>query len=102
MYILHWDEYNLLSWDAMEEYLMGEINNCAVKIWGNTECMECQRVKEYFADQGYDYYDVSTLVSGENPDLEAMTQLTFQDMRLPLVMVDGEWIDPAEIKTKVA
>ncbi len=37
--------YWLLAYDAMEEFLMGEIETY-VEIWGNEDCPECERVKE--------------------------------------------------------
>ena len=40
------NRYDLLSWDALEEYLMGEIKNVSVIIWGNDNCPECRKHKE--------------------------------------------------------
>ncbi len=95
------NRYDLLSWDALEEYLMGEIKNDTVVIWGNDNCPECEKVKKYYSSVGYQYNDVNVLVSGEKADVDAMVQLAFQQMRLPLIKVNGEWVDPDEIKSRI-
>lgn len=95
------NRYDLLSWDALEEYLMGEIKNVSVIIWGNDNCPECENIKKYYSTAGYKYNNVDELVSGEKADVDAMVQLAFQQMRLPLIKVDNEWVDPEEIKSKI-
>ena len=97
MFAIRWIEYDLHGWDALEEYLMGENKDVNVKIWGRAECPECQKIKDLFDKQGYEYNDIDSLISSNTPNVEAMTQLSFQDMRLPLVMIADEWVDPKEI-----
>ena len=92
-----WARFDLLAWDALEEYLMGAIKEVA--IWGSDGCQECENIKRYYEKNGYTYTDVQELISGERADVDALVQLSFQQMRLPLVRVDGEWIDPVEIRS---
>ncbi len=91
-----YDKYYLISWDAMEEFLMGEIQD--IEIWGSSDCPECERIKQLYAVNDYKYYDISDLISGEEADVDAMVQLSFQNMRLPLIKVDGEWVDPDTVR----
>ena len=91
------DKFYLMAWDALEEYLMGEFKDVA--IWGNEGCQECEAIKRYFAKSGYVYTDVQELISGEKADVDALVQLSFQQMRLPLLRIDGEWVDPVEIRS---
>ncbi len=93
----NYSRYYLISWDAMEEFLMGEIKD--IEIWGSSDCPECERVKKLYSDSGYRYYDIADLISGDKADIDAMVQLSFQDMRLPLIKVDGEWVDPETLRS---
>ncbi len=101
MYGIRFISYDLLAWDAVEEYLMGENKDSEINIWGSDTCPECESIKKYYSSIGYNYNDVSELVSGEKADVDAMVQLSFQNMRLPLIQVDGNWVDPKDLKEKM-
>ncbi len=69
-----------------------------VILWTQEECPLCANVRKAFAGVAeVEERPAASLLSGERPDREAMTQLAMQDFALPLVQVDGAWADPAEI-----
>jgi len=62
-----------------------------VEIWTQKECPLCENVKAKHGEGNYVEHDVKDLMSGANQDMDAMVQLTMQNMVLPLVMIDGKW-----------
>jgi glutaredoxin len=73
-----------------------------VKIWTQAGCAMCEKVKQHFTGEGYEESPVTALLSGEDRNEQAMVQLAMQDMQLPLVMVDGQFVNPREILAGVA
>lgn len=68
-----------------------------VVIWTQPFCPLCEQVKEHFADVGYEERAASELTSGADRDPEAMAQLAMQNMELPMIRVDGEYVSPRAV-----
>ncbi len=57
--------------------------------------------KSNFSAVGYCYNDINMLLSGAQADVEALAQLAYQHMRLPLVRENGEWVDLELLKERL-
>ncbi len=68
-----------------------------VILWTQDNCPVCERVKEVFQGQDVEEHHAEDLIQGQEKDVDAMAQLAMQDMLVPVVMVDGEFIPPEEI-----
>lgn len=64
-------------------------------IWTQEDCPLCARVKSILGE--YEERPASDLVSGMEPDLDAMTALAMQNMELPLVKMDGAFVNVHEL-----
>lgn len=65
-----------------------------VILWTLRDCPVCDRVKHCLPEGGYTELDANALIDGTQKHPEAMVQLAMQDMQLPLVMVNGYFVDP--------
>ncbi|MBN2712538.1 MAG: hypothetical protein JXR97_08935 [Planctomycetes bacterium] len=68
-----------------------------VILWTQEDCPLCGKVKAAYAENGYEERNAQELIRGDNVDTDAMTQLAMQNMQLPIVMVDGEFVDPRAV-----
>lgn len=66
-------------------------------IWTQEGCSLCGKIKEMFMENGFEEKNAEDLISGDNRDIEAMTQLAMQNMELPLVMIDGEFVNAFDL-----
>lgn len=69
-------------------------------IWTREGCEICHHVKMLLEEQRTCYIDernADDLVSGGEPNLDAMAQLASQNMMLPVVQIDGEFVNPATL-----
>lgn len=62
-------------------------------IWSAPGCVKCEEVKAKLKEDGYDITvkDANDIESEE--DIEARTQLCMQNMALPVVKINGEFVD---------
>lgn len=65
-------------------------------LWTQHHCPLCEEVKKKLAGQEYEEKNAGDLILGEEQNEEALVQLAMQDMQLPLIMIDGKFIDVAE------
>jgi len=61
-------------------------------IYTQQDCPLCDQAKAHFGEGNYEERESSDLVSGKDRNMDAMAQLAIQNMRLPLIFSDGEWI----------
>ena len=68
-------------------------------VWTLPDCPRCERVKQALRTGGVpvEVRDLRLLRSGEEPDVEAMTQLVMTGEEAPLVCIGGRFLDPEEI-----
>ncbi len=71
-------------------------------IWTQPNCPLCAAIKTRLGNGNYEERPAAELISGGQPDDEAMAQLMLQDMQLPLVRQNGNFIDPAKILAQAA
>ncbi len=71
-----------------------------VILWTQNDCPLCERVKAYYGAGNYTEKNVLELVSGDEPNDEAMAQLAMQDMQLPLIQIGETFADVNEILAK--
>lgn len=71
-------------------------------IWTQKDCPLCGRVKAELATEGYEERNVADLLSGLAPNDDALAQLALQNMRLPLVMIDGRFVPVDQILARSA
>jgi glutaredoxin len=64
-----------------------------VIIWTQEDCPLCAEAKEYFSEDGFEERRAEELLQGNERNVDAMAQLAMQNMQLPLVSVDGEFVD---------
>lgn len=65
-------------------------------IYTQEDCPLCDKVKEKIGEGNYLELKAKDLITGEIKDLDAMTQLCEQNMELPLIWIDSEFIKPEE------
>jgi glutaredoxin len=68
-------------------------------VWTQEGCPLCERVKEALSDEGFEERHAEELLSGDDPDVEAMAQLAMQNMELPLVQRGDVFLDPHDVLT---
>jgi glutaredoxin len=66
-------------------------------IWTQKGCPLCEQVKNSIGEGNYEERAVSELMAGVDKNTDAMAQLMIQNMELPLVMIDDEFISPREL-----
>ena len=66
-------------------------------VWTQPECPLCEAVKRCLGAGNYEERAAEALLGGYDRDMDAMAQLAMQNMELPLVRRDGEWIRPQAI-----
>ena len=64
-----------------------------ITLWTQDGCSLCAQVKEALAGEPLEERDVAQLLSGADKDDDAMAQLAMQDMQLPVVRIDGQFLD---------
>lgn len=69
------------------------------QVWTKTkrDCTECERVKTALLNQGYSL-EVTDIESISKEDNDAHVQLYMQDGRLPVVRINGKFMNPEEVK----
>ncbi len=101
---LQWEVDALLEFLVLsEDEKLAEREVLAMKkiiIWTQEDCPLCQKVKTYYGEGNFEERAAQDLLGGNVPDIDAMAQLAMQDMQLPLVQVDGEWVDVCSILTE--
>lgn len=68
-------------------------------IWSDSDCPLCDRAFAHLLEEGYsvEKKDVNKLMSGEDPNTDAMVQLTLQSMSLPIIELNGNFIRPGDL-----
>ena len=72
-----------------------------VTLWSVLECKECDRVFKWYLNLGYaiNKKDANKLLSGEEPDLDAMAALAYQNQALPIIREFGSvFVKPGDVK----
>jgi len=72
-----------------------------VTLWSSPDCGECDRIFKWYLNLGYaiNKKDVDKLMSGEEPDLDAMTALAYQNNALPIIREFGSvFVKPGDVK----
>ncbi|MHC4871020.1 MAG: glutaredoxin family protein [Planctomycetota bacterium] len=64
-----------------------------VTIWTQEGCSLCEKVKEIFKGKDFEERNAEDLINGDDRNVDAMTQLAMQNMELPLVMIDGHFVN---------
>lgn len=70
-------------------------------IWTSDDCVTCRNIKQYLSEElGYDTEEreAEKLISGEDRDVDVIAQLADQNMQLPVIMIDGEFVNPANVQ----
>lgn len=62
-------------------------------IWTQEGCALCEQVKTILGEGNYEERDATGLIGGADPDLDAMVQLTMQNMVLPVVKIGDNFAD---------
>lgn len=68
-----------------------------VILWTQPNCPLCEQVKEVLSGDHLEEHPVTELITGATRNDEALAQLAMQDMAVPLVMIDGAFINPMDI-----
>ena len=66
-------------------------------IWTQPGCLRCEIAKTVIGEGNYEERAADLLLSGFEQNLEAMVQLVQQNMELPIISCDGEFIVVDEI-----
>jgi hypothetical protein len=69
-------------------------------IWTDENCIVCKDVKSRFVHRGFDVKEMSAsdMTKALNPHVDAMAQLAWQGMALPVIMVHGfGFVEPVDI-----
>jgi glutaredoxin len=63
-------------------------------VWTSEDCDRCKEVKDRLKADGYEIEERNArdLINGTNRDVDAMAQLASQNMQLPLIMIEGEYV----------
>ena len=70
-------------------------------LWVKSGCRRCEAAKKALAHAQLELRPIEAAWDGEDPyAAEVMAQLTWQDWKLPVVMVDGEFVQPEELLTR--
>jgi glutaredoxin len=85
---------------GLADSLMGifgyeRVGKMTATIWTNEDCENCKEVKEKLMDKGYtiEERDANELIKGHVRNIDALAQLASQNMSLPIVLIDGEFIE---------
>ena len=69
----------------------------SITVWTQEGCGLCEQVKEALGSGSYEERPADELISGVDRNIDAMVQLSMQNMELPLVQIDGTWVSPHEV-----
>ncbi|MBN1256498.1 MAG: hypothetical protein JXA52_02195 [Planctomycetes bacterium] len=67
------------------------------EIWTKPGCTTCEKVKEVIGAGNYEEHPAEALLDGLEMNLDAMVQLAQQNMELPIIMCDGQFISPEDL-----
>ena len=68
-------------------------------IYTTEDCPLCNLAKDMYPDA--EVRDVEDLQSGKIVDMDAMVQLSMQNMALPVIRLGEQYIKPSELKAEV-
>jgi len=64
--------------------------------WVKDGCPRCAAVKEHLSGRRIECRPIDAVLNGQAPHcVDAMAQLAWQDYELPVVLLDGEFVEPA-------
>lgn len=69
------------------------------RVWSEADCPLCDKALQHLTAQGYEIEkkSASALITGKEPDMDALVQLTLQTMSLPIIELDGNFIHPGDL-----
>lgn len=70
-------------------------------IWTQPDCPHCERIKSFFGAGAYEERDAEALVAGTEPDEAALVQLVMQNLQVPVVRVEGQFVAVHEIIAEI-
>jgi len=68
-----------------------------IVLWSQDGCSVCEQVREALAGESIEVRDAARLIDGSEPNDEAMAQLAMQDFQIPVVQIDGVFVEAAEV-----
>ena len=73
--------------------------HCEVHVWGIPGCERCELVKKALTDRGCQVIekDLFKLKSGVEPNIDALAAFAMSGEYVPLVCMDGRFLEPDEI-----
>ena len=71
------------------------VGKMTATIWTNEDCENCKVAKEKLTNKGYtiEERDADELIKGHVRNIDALAQLASQNMSLPIVLIDGEFVE---------
>lgn len=69
-----------------------------IEIWTQEDCPLCDEAKQEIGSRAHIEYKGEALIKGTHKDIEALTQLAMQGMALPVIRVDGLFVEPKNLK----
>jgi len=67
-------------------------------VWGRAGCPRCATIKEHLSSRRVEHRTIEVVLSGEDPHcVDALAQLAWQDWELPVVLLDGVFVEPEKL-----
>lgn len=72
-----------------------------VILWTSKDCSICRNIKQYLKEElscEVEEREADKLMSGEDKNIDVMAQLAEQNMELPVIQVEGKFVNPARVQ----
>ncbi len=70
-------------------------------VWVKDGCPRCAAVKEHLSGRRIECRPIEDVLSGQDPHcVDAMAQLAWQDWELPVILLDGVFVEPEKLLPK--
>lgn len=68
-------------------------------IWTQKDCFLCKQVKDLLKNNGYEVEEIPAKEIDLTRDIELKTQLAYQNLELPVIMLEGKLVDINEVQS---